>query len=87
MCNRNYWLVCTWMFFLTDGGVLALAAHILSTVKIQQNYCFFSKEMGSPQSSVTWERQLSTCPVTSVFYRNFIKDCLILLSFLMFSVK
>ena len=77
MCNRNYWLVCTWMFFLSNGGVLALAAHILSTVKIQQNYCFFSKEMGSPQSSVTWERQLSTCPVTSVFYRNFIKDCLI----------
>lgn len=45
------------------------------------------KTRGSPQSSVAWEIQLSTCPVTSVFYRNFIKECLILLSFLMFSVK
>lgn len=40
------------------------------------------KKTGSPQSSVARERQLSTSPVTAVFYRNFIKDCLILLSFL-----
>lgn len=41
-------LVCKWMLFLSSGGVLALAAHGLSTVKIQQNYCFFSKENWEP---------------------------------------
>lgn len=59
--------MCKWMLFLSTGN-------------IQQNYCFFSKDFWELSILSDMRTRTEYLPCDWVFYRKFIKDCLILLS-------
>lgn len=59
--------MCKWMLFLSTGN-------------IQQNYCFFSKDFWELSVLSDMRTRTEYLPCDWVFYRKFIKDCLILLS-------